>query len=231
MARTRRRPARSTAADDRGPALDIGRIVQAALQLLDEVGLDGLSMRHLAQRLGIQAPSLYWYIRDKGELLGLLGEAISAELPPPPADLAWRPRLEAMGREYRRVLLGHRDAARVLALSLPSGPHRLRLVDAVLQTLLESGFEGLEASRAGRVLVDFATGFVQDESDNAQQAVDVEPAFPAIPAAEYPSIARLAPYLMDLDGEARFDFGLTVLLDGLEHRLKVAGQRPATRGE
>jgi TetR/AcrR family tetracycline transcriptional repressor len=228
MARTRRRPARSIAnGADAEPPIDIRRIVQAALQLLDEVGLDGLSMRHLAQRLDIQAPSLYWYIRDKGELLGLLAEAISAEVHPPPADLAWRPRLEAMGREYRRVLLGHRDAARVLALSLPSGPHRLRQVDAVLETLLEAGFEGLEATRAGRILVDFATGFVQDEFDNAEQAAGTEQEFPAVPAETYPNIALLAPYLMDMDGEARFDFGLAVLLDGLEHRLRVSGQPPA----
>jgi TetR/AcrR family transcriptional regulator, tetracycline repressor protein len=232
VARTRRSAAGGVAADDdRGPGLDVGRIVQAALQLLDEVGLDGLSMLHLAKRLDIKAPSLYWYIRDKGELLGLLAEAISAEFRPPDAELAWRPRLEAMGREYRRVLLARRDAARVLALSLPSGPHRLRLVDMVLQTLLEAGFAGLEATRAGRMLVDYATGFVQDEADNAAQAARNSPPFPAVAAEAYPTIARLAPYLMDMDGEARFDFGLTVLLDGLGRRLSVSVDGYPDRGD
>jgi TetR/AcrR family transcriptional regulator, tetracycline repressor protein len=226
MARTRRRPARtsptSVAADDRGPPLDIARIVEAALQLLDEVGLDGLSMRHLAQRLGIQAPSLYWYVRDKHELLGLLGDAISAEFRPPAADLPWRARLEALAWEYRRVLRAHRDAPRVLALTLPSGPNRLRLVDSALEALLDAGFEGLEASRAGRLLVDYATGFVQDESDTSQQVArqDDESGapLPGVSAEAYPSIARLAPYLMDLDGDARYAFGMAVLLDGLERR-------------
>jgi TetR/AcrR family tetracycline transcriptional repressor len=66
-----------------GDALDIDQIVRTALELLDQVGLEGLSMRNLADRLGMRATTLYWYIRDKHELLSMLAEAIRAEIQAP----------------------------------------------------------------------------------------------------------------------------------------------------
>ena len=89
-----------------------GHIVSAALDLLDEAGLEGLTMRALAERMGVRAASLYWHIRDKEQLLGLLAEAIVGEVPEPASDLPWRAQLEAFATGYRRVLQSHRDAAR-----------------------------------------------------------------------------------------------------------------------
>ena len=228
MARTRRRRARDVLDTDPQP-LDVERIVEAALALLDQVGLEGLSMRHLAERLGIQAGTLYWYIRDKHELLGLLAEAICTEVRPPDPNASWRARLEALMGEYRRVLLAHRDAAHVLAATLPAGPHRLRLVDMSLGAVLDAGFEGWEATRAGRLLVDYTTGFVQEEYVTAARLsgppAEAAPGTPDavrlptvahVSADAYPSIAALAPYLADRDGDARFAFGLGVVLDGME---------------
>ena len=97
------------------PALDQSQIVRAALDLLDEVGFDGLTMRNLAKKLGIQAASLYWHVRNKQDLLSLLAEEICASMREPDRTLSWQEQLEAMGNEYRRVLLAHRDGARVLA--------------------------------------------------------------------------------------------------------------------
>src|SRR4030081_2870696 len=93
---------------DARPPLDRAHVVRVALQLLDEEGLDGLSMRRLAQRLGVTAASLYWHVRDKDELLALLAEAISAEVRLPDPTRPWRQELETMASSYRRVLLGHR---------------------------------------------------------------------------------------------------------------------------
>src|SRR5262252_3721695 len=100
------------------------QVVRAALDLLDEVGLGGLSMRGLADRLGVRAASLYWHLRDKEQLLDLLSEAILGEVPEP-AGGPWRPALEGLAQSYRRVLLAHRDAARVVA-GFQSGPAALR---------------------------------------------------------------------------------------------------------
>jgi TetR/AcrR family tetracycline transcriptional repressor len=231
MPRTRRTRARSVSGPDQPPPINIERIVEAALGLLDEGGLEVLSMRGLAERLGIHPATLYWYVRDKQELLSLLAEAICREILPPDPDAPWRVRLETLMWEYRRVLGAHRDAAHILAMTLPAGSHRLRLVDLALGAVLAAGFDGWAASRAGRLVVDYTTGFVQEEYITAARPVsqtatngprgaqmDHLPTITEVSAQAYPSIELLRPYLIDRDGDARFAFGLGLILDGLEQR-------------
>src|SRR5258706_10260733 len=106
--------------------LDSSQIVQAALHLLDEVGLEGLTMRRLAERLNIKAASLYWHVRDKEQLIVLLANEICGLLGAPDPALPWRKQVEQFADEYRKVLLSHRDAVRVMLLSgPPSGDNRL----------------------------------------------------------------------------------------------------------
>jgi TetR/AcrR family tetracycline transcriptional repressor len=208
-------------------------VVSAALALLDEVGLDGLSMRRLADRLHIKAASLYWYVQDKEELLGLLADAICCEVRAPDKDTPWRAQLESLLWEYRRVLLAHRDSGRILAGTIPVGPNRLRLVDMTLGALLTAGLDGLSAARAGRLLVDYATAFVMEEineithqsgmmgQETGDEDVleDERPSFITVSAEVFPSIAALANHLADSDNDARFRFGIKVVLDGLERQL------------
>jgi TetR/AcrR family transcriptional regulator, tetracycline repressor protein len=227
MPRTRRSRARSVTGLDQAPPLNIDRIVEAALGLLDRVGLEGLTMRHLAEELGINAATLYWYVRDKQELLSLLAEAICREIQPPDPDAVWRVRLETLMWEYRRVLRAHRDAAHILAATVPAGSNRLRLVDLTLGAVLAAGFDGWAASRAGRLVVDYTTGFVQEEYVTAARPappkaddadMDHLPTIAEVSPQEYPNIAMLSPYLADGDGDTRFGFGLGVILDGLEQQ-------------
>src|SRR4051812_27238527 len=106
-------------------ALDPARITEAAVALLDEAGLDGLSTRRLAARLGIASPSLYWHVRDKESLLDLVAEAICADAFTIDPALPWRDQLATGMRQFRAMLLAHRDAARLLRDRPPRGPHRL----------------------------------------------------------------------------------------------------------
>lgn len=214
--------------------LDLQGIVREALALLDEAGLDSLSMRNLAERLGIKAASLYWYVRDKDELLGLLADAISGEARAPALGLPWRPQLEALLEESRRILLAHRDAARIMVETPPFTPNRLRLIDMTFQALLAAGFTGAEVLRVGRLLNDYVTSFVLEEYNElnmaaglgANGAANIEAAetaaqrqFAALPADTYPAIAAVAAHAADPDLDARFRFGLKVVLDGLERQL------------
>jgi TetR/AcrR family tetracycline transcriptional repressor len=144
--------------------LDRERVVRVALALLDEVGLDELSMRRLAERLGVTAPALYWYVHDKNELLGLLADAISAEMPLPDPDRSWRAELEALARGALRVARAHRDAARILVATLPTGPHRLQAIDALLGLLLRAGFAPADAADVASVLNVYGVGFMLDEA-------------------------------------------------------------------
>jgi len=211
------------------PALDQSQIVQAALVLLDEVGFDGLTMRNLAKKLGIQAASLYWHVRNKQDLLSLLAEEICAPMHEPDRTLPWQDQLEAMAIEYRQVLLAHRDAAQVLASSGgPSGPKRLRLTEIGLRTLIDAGLSQKDAAYAGMLMNDFVimsvleeTRYANVEAESASEDLssDVQYWIESLPQNEYPSLVTLANYLTHFDGDERFRFGVELLRNGLESLL------------
>jgi AcrR family transcriptional regulator len=114
-------------------------VVRRALELLNEGGFDGLTMRRLAEKLGIKAASLYNYVKDKDELLALMANAICAEIPDLDHSRPWREQAERMALQVRTVLMVHRDGARVLAATPPVGPHRLRLIEQLLHALVGAG--------------------------------------------------------------------------------------------
>jgi len=211
------------------PALDQGQIVQAAIDLLDEVGFDGLTMRNLAKKLGVQAASLYWHVRNKQDLLSLLAEEICAPMREPDRTLPWQKQLEEMANEFRRVLLVHRDAAQVLASSGgPSGPKRLRLTEIGLRTLLDAGFSEKDAAYAGMLMNDYIIMSVLEETRYAvleaegtseDSSLDVQNWVESLQANEYPSLIALANYLTEPDGDERFRFGVDLLRNGLESLL------------
>jgi TetR/AcrR family tetracycline transcriptional repressor len=203
-------------------------MVMAALELMDETGLEGLTMRRLADSLGVKSASLYWHVRDKEELLNLMADAICSEIRSPEATDDWRQRLEALAREYRRVLKTHRDAALLLATTLPVGPYRLRLAETSLATLLDAGFTAEVTAQASLLFVDYVTNFVVEEDraeaiaaafqTDSDDAGSVSDWFAALPADQYPSLVALAPQLTNPNAEARFEFGMTTLLNGLPTR-------------
>jgi TetR/AcrR family transcriptional regulator, tetracycline repressor protein len=171
-------------------ALDRERVVRVALDLLDEVGLDDLTMRRLAERLGVTAASLYWYVRDKDELLELLADAISAEIPLPDPSRPWRTALEALARSFRQVAQAHRDAARVLVATMPTGPHRLLAIDAMLGLLSRAGFSPPDAGDIAYLLNVFAVGFMLDEA-LGPQPTPAHPPQPGVSGGATP-LERLA---------------------------------------
>lgn len=228
------RPPRSSSSKPHvEPALNERQIVQAALGLLDEVGLDKLTMRSLATKLGVKAPSLYWHVHSKQDLLSLLAEEICAPMREPDQTLPWQNQLEFLGHEYRRILLAHRDATRVLAASgAPSGPNRLRLTEIVLRTLLDAGFDHKDAAYAGFLLNDYVTMFVSEETQyvNAEAEGSSPDASSSaqnwlvtLSPSDYPSVIAISKYLAEPNMEERFQFGIEILRSGLETHL--AGRR------
>jgi TetR/AcrR family tetracycline transcriptional repressor len=179
--------------------------VRTALDLLDEVGLDDLTMRRLAARLGVQAGALYRHIGGKDELLDLLAEAICAEQREPDPGLPWREQLRALARDELRILRSRRDAARLAASTVPNGPERLRLIEAGLRALRAAGFTAADAVQISLLLNTYVTGLVLEE--------EVGPAAAAATEA--------GPDPAAFDVERRFAFGLDVLLAGLEQRLRA----------
>ena len=111
--------------------IDRDAAVREALALLDEVGLDGVSTRAVARRLGVEQPSLYWHFRSKQELLAAMAAAALEthdEFPLPKPGDDWRGWFLENHRIFRNALLAHRDGARLHAGSVPDGASRDRLL-------------------------------------------------------------------------------------------------------
>ncbi len=207
--------------------LDQAQVVRAALDLLDEVGLDELTMRRLAERLGVKAASLYRHVKDKEELLALLADQISGEIPLVSGSGSWREQLAAMAWNVRRGLLAHRDAARVVALTPPFGPRRLAHIEEVLRILRSAGLSASDAARAAYHCNNFITEFVADEMRFAAFAAapgssrkkifwQARKHFQSLPRETYPNLVELAGELSEDDQDGLFQFGLEVWLRGIE---------------
>jgi TetR/AcrR family transcriptional regulator, tetracycline repressor protein len=142
-------------------------IVQAALDLLDEQGMDGLTVRALASRLGVQAPALYWHVRNKQALLDematevwrRIGDVMAAL----PGDLPWREVMAIYAATVRQELLGHRDGAKAFSGTTLTDPDVVRRQEGTFASLVRQGFTLQDAAR-GLVLVHYFTiGFCVEE--------------------------------------------------------------------
>ncbi|MGO1854733.1 MAG: TetR/AcrR family transcriptional regulator C-terminal domain-containing protein [Microbacteriaceae bacterium] len=153
------------------------RIVQEALALLDEDGLDGVTLRRLAARLGVQAPTLYWHVHNKADLLAHLGDAILAPLGalPDPAGAHWRDWLLEAATHFRASLLAHRDGARVVAAAQAS-PAMAAFSERAMSVLVSQD-EPLRRARLVVLLIErFTIGLVLEE-----QSAAADPAADSLP--------------------------------------------------
>jgi TetR/AcrR family tetracycline transcriptional repressor len=166
-------------------------------------------------------------VRNKTELLALLGDAISSEIPLTPAAGTWEEQLTRIAWNVRRGLLAHRDAARVLAATPPVGPRRLLHVEAVLRALRQSGLNDRQVARAAYHLNNFVTEFAADEARFAAFATapgssrrtileEARRQFKTLDRNNYPTIVALAAHLTEDDQDALFQFGIDMCLAGVK---------------
>jgi len=202
-------------------------LTDAALAVLERDGLDALSMRKVAAELGVQAPSLYWHVRHKEELLDLVADALFRDVEPPPLEGDWRARTATLATAYRTFLIGRRDAVRLLGGRFVVGPHSARALELILSTLREAGFSAADAAHAMYlVMVVYVQGFVLQEMIpmSAAHALGASPEesmeiiadrIRALPADQFPYLVASQDLLTMLNLEDRFRFGLDRILDGL----------------
>lgn len=193
-------------------------VIRTALELLNEVGEEGLTTRRLAERLGVQQPALYWHFKNKRVLLDALAETILAEHHDralPRAGENWRQFLIENARSFRRALLTYRDGARIHAGTRPTN-NQMGQAEAQIGFLVQAGYTPADAARALIAISHYVVGSALE-----QQAADMHEstASDATNIATTPKIAE-AIAVLDADGpENLFDFGLLALIDGLErHR-------------
>jgi len=159
--------------------LDRAAIVRGALDLLDEVGFEGLSTRRLAEALGVKGPSLYWHFASMRELFDHMAEAMLEEALPRPDDYPddWRAWLAAGARGIRRVALARRDGARILAGAQPTGTNATLSFPAMVARLEREGFSRGDATAAILSLGRYAVGWVLDEQVSGRPRAASESVF------------------------------------------------------
>lgn len=158
-------------------ALDRKRIVDEALALLDADGLEGVTLRRLAARLGVQQPSLYWYLPNKAALLTSIADAILEhefpEMAPPAPEDPWQEWLAELAVRLRRALLAHPDGARIIATSQLSQT-MAALSEHAISTLVARGI-ALRQSRLIVLTVErFTVGHVLEEQTGRPTAESAE---------------------------------------------------------
>jgi AcrR family transcriptional regulator len=178
------------------PALTRDRILGAALALIDRDGLDALSMRKLGASLGVEGMALYRHVGSKERLLEGVTELLLEDLDVRPGDSAsWIDAWHAIARSYRRLARSHPGAFRLLALSPLTTAARFERAQVPVAILREAGFSDATAERAFRTLLSYADGYLLRELADANGELTPE------------------------EADAAFDFGIQMILAGLQQHL------------
>ena len=210
-----------------GSRLNRDDVLRAALALLNEVGIDALSTRRLAEKLGVQSPTLYWHFKNKAALLDAMSESIVLNhhaLAEPAPGVAWQDWLLANGRSFRQALLAYRDGARLHAGTRP-GQVQFASIEARLRRLNEAGFEPGQATRLMMSVGRFVIGWVLEEQAGQQPDAPPSSAAGGPDAALYPLLAAGWAATVDSDPDDAFDRALRLLLDGAAAQLAQQDQR------
>ncbi|WP_369364848.1 TetR/AcrR family transcriptional regulator C-terminal domain-containing protein [Streptomyces sp. CG4] len=207
--------------------LDRRRVADTALRLLNEVGLEGLTLRAIAKELDVKAPALYWHFKDKQALLDEMATEMYRRMVAgtalDPAD-TWQERLLRSNRGLRAALLGYRDGAKVFSGSRFTGTEHAPALEANLRLLTEAGFTLDQAVHAGRTASAYTVGFVIEEQGvqplpgERREGYDV--AERARRLAEYPLAAEAGQLLFD-GYDAQFEEGLAIVVAGVGARYGI----------
>jgi AcrR family transcriptional regulator len=214
---------RSNRAERRIP-LTRQRVLQTALGLADQGGLESLSMRKLGQELGVEAMALYHHFANKDEVLDGIVDLVFAEIELPPGGRDWKGEMRRRAVSLRDALARHRWAIGLMESRRNPGSANLRHHDAVIGSLRSGGFDMEMAAHAYSVLDGYIYGFALtkmnlpfDPSDDVAEVAEtmLEP----FPVNEYPNlVAFITEHAMKpgYDFGDEFEYGLDLILDGLE---------------
>jgi AcrR family transcriptional regulator len=223
---------------DRRPQLTRERVVAEALAVIAHDGVQALTMRRLAARLGVVPGALYHHVRNKQQLQDLVLDNVLAEVEVhPDPSLAWTDQLRVLAHRLRQVLEAHPGVAGILKTRDPLGPHSLALAEAFLGPLQAAGFADREAGLGFFLLVDYTIGFAVSSpatSVNEQRVRDaairtqLHEFFRSLPPDRFPALVALGEHAWVDNRDERFAAGLDVLVVGLEHARNTP-HRPAPK--
>jgi Transcriptional regulator len=202
------------------------RLIDAALRIMDEEGLDAVSMRRVGRELGVEAMSLYHHVHDKEDLLLGIRERVLAQFLDPGTDGDWEVRARQAARSWRQILRAHPNVMALISESkrFEMTPTSMRPTETALRLLREVGLPDDDAVKAYCALGGFIVGFVMFEigvsraSGPVDQPPTLEGLIAALPADEFPCFMSSLPYLMQGDIDQRFEYGLDLLIAGIRSK-------------
>jgi TetR/AcrR family tetracycline transcriptional repressor len=209
--------------------LNRDQVLSAALDLLDEVGLDQLTMRRLTTALGVQNGATYWHFRSKQDLLEELADSLLTGLT---ADLderqPWHQRIARLAHRLRRALLAHRDGARLFAGAFFPLPNALAYGESMIATLREGGLSSRDAVWASDTLTYYVVGHTIEEQLAAALPDGGTPAAARLSAAvdpqRHPHMFAALAHIPAPHHEQHFGYGLDLIIDGIPGTADAATQ-------
>ncbi|MEV0266532.1 TetR/AcrR family transcriptional regulator C-terminal domain-containing protein [Streptomyces sp. NPDC050617] len=215
--------------------IDREQVVGTALRVLNDVGLEGLTLRRIAGELGVQAPALYWHVKSKQDLLDEMATELlrraaadfdavrdSSDAAPDssgPADATWQETLSEAMRSTRRVLLRYRDGGKVFGGTRFQGTEYAAHLNRQFAALTEAGFALAAAARAVMTSYAYTIGYVVEEQSTRGDLSTGEGAYDVDERAErlreHP-LAAAAGYEMFAEYDEGFEAGLAAIVAGVE---------------
>jgi AcrR family transcriptional regulator len=213
------------------------RVLRGAVAVADAGGIASLTIRSLAQELGVKPMSVYHHVANKDEILDGIVDLVFGEIELPSADGDWRTEMRRRANSARRVLRGHPWAIGLLESRTSPGPATLRHHDAVIGALRGGGFSVEMTAHAYALIDSYVYGFALQEASlpfESDTVADVaEPMMEQFPAGEYPHLVEMATeYILQpgYDFGNEFEFGLGMILEGLARSMTDTGdERAASR--
>ncbi len=208
------------------PKVDLSRaaIVERALSVMDVEGADAITIRRIAQEFGVTPMALYWHVANKDELLAAMGDALLADLTPPPAVGSWSAQLRAVVETLVEHLSRHPAAAELVFPRILVTEPGLEITEFTLTLLEDAGFSPQQAADLARMGLQTAMMLVTQlpgsESQAAQEERDALLAekrahIERLPADRYPRIREAAEPLTNCDDEtAYYSFGVDLYIEG-----------------
>lgn len=224
MSRAATTQPRGDAAASGRPALSRERVIQAAVALADADGVEGLTIRKLAAELGVKPMTIYYYVPTKEAIVDGMVDLVFSEIALPPTDTDWKTAMRQRSTSARSVLAAHPWATPLMESRRTPGPATLRHHDAVIGCLRAGGLS-IEMTAHAYALIDaFVYGFALQEASLPATAGDdmtdlAQSISGAMPAGDYPHLMELTEdHVLQpgYDFGLEFDFGLDLILDGLE---------------
>jgi AcrR family transcriptional regulator len=208
---------------DRRVPLTRERVLEAAIALADEGGIESLSMRKLGQALGVEAMSLYNHVANKEDILDGIADQVLTQIELPKAGADWEAAIWRCATSAHDALTAHAWACNLIMSNPRILPARLRYIDSVLGCLREAGFSAAATFHGYHALDSHILGFTLWEAGHSVDPEDLAgfAAFvPQLAADGYRYLAEHAEQHFDgIDDQDEFEFGLRLIVDGLKREL------------